>query len=239
MYSIKTLKHMQMTRYNAFSQIHKGLRALLYDTAIKVQQTDFTDDAAAAKTIDRLNTVVWLFESHAHVEDTMVFPMVQQAAPEIVEAFEKEHVTDHELGEALKSQIEAYRQASDTTEKIKAGTGIFLAFNDFIAFNLYHMNKEETIINKFLWENYTDADLIGLTQRIVASVPPNKNEQYSRWMLKGIGLHETIHWYQAIRATAPPPVFEQFCIMAEEELPFEKWVALKSALKIDEQAAAA
>ena len=32
-----------MKRYNIFNQVHKGLRALLYETIIKLQQTDFTD----------------------------------------------------------------------------------------------------------------------------------------------------------------------------------------------------
>lgn len=230
---------MKAIRYNAFNQIHKGLRALLYDTALKIQHTDFADDTAAAKTFDQVNTVLWLFESHADIEDSMVFPMVQQAAPHIVEEFEKEHETDHRLGEELKTQMKAYYTSKDETEKIKAGTAVFLAFNEFIAFNLNHMNREETIINSFLWENYTDEALMGLTKEIVSKIPQNKNDLYSRWMLKGIGMHEIVNWFKAIQATAPHFVFEQMCVMAEEELPFEKWIVLKTVLGIEEKADAA
>ena len=36
-----------MSRFNVFNQIHKGLRAMLYDTALTLQQTHF-DDAGQA-----------------------------------------------------------------------------------------------------------------------------------------------------------------------------------------------
>jgi len=32
----------RMQRFNIFNQLHKGLQALLYDTALMIQQTDFT-----------------------------------------------------------------------------------------------------------------------------------------------------------------------------------------------------
>jgi len=32
-------------RYNIFNQLHKGLEALLYDTAIMIQQTSFCQPA--------------------------------------------------------------------------------------------------------------------------------------------------------------------------------------------------
>jgi hypothetical protein len=97
------------------------------------------------------------------------------------------------------------------------------------------MNREETIINNFLWENYTDEALMGLTKAIVEKIPQNKNELYSRWMLKGISMHEIVNWFRAIQATAPHFVFEQMCVMAEEELPFEKWIVLKTVLGIEEK----
>ena len=40
---IITIKHYCMNRYNIFYQVHKGLRELLYNTASRLQQTDFTN----------------------------------------------------------------------------------------------------------------------------------------------------------------------------------------------------
>lgn len=222
-------------RYNPFNQIHKGLRALLYDTAIKLQHTDFKDESAAASCFDRINTVLWLFDSHADIEDNMVFPLVKKVAHQVVKDFEKEHDTDHQLGNDLRNALQSYYFANDEDAKFKTGTNVLIAFNEFIAFNLSHMNREETIINTLLWENYSDEELMGVTKAIVAKIPQNKNELYSRWMLKGIGMHEIIDWAKSIKATAPQFVFEQFCFMAEEELPFEKWIVLKTVLGIEDR----
>jgi hypothetical protein len=44
---------MSENRYNVFNQIHKALRSLLYDTAVCIQKTDFSSDAASA-TIEKV-----------------------------------------------------------------------------------------------------------------------------------------------------------------------------------------
>lgn len=222
---------MEQLRFNAFNQIHKGLRALLYDTALSIQHTDFTQEAQARATFRKVEKVLWLFEGHADKEDTKIFPLLQAVAPDVVDDFEKQHVTDHQLGEDLQDAIVAYDSAQSVPQRIQCGAKLMRAFDEFTAFNLQHMNKEETIINSLLWKHYTDEQILSVQHEIVSSIPPDKNEWYSRWMIKGINDVELFRWLQAVQKMAPAPVFNGLCAMAGQELPEERWKAIRDQLE--------
>ena len=48
---------MQTLRFNPFGQVHKGLRALLYDTALLLQHTNFSVEEEIAEAVDRVKLV--------------------------------------------------------------------------------------------------------------------------------------------------------------------------------------
>ena len=208
-----------MSRYNMFNQIHKGLRALLYDTALQLQHTDFWNVEDAGQTIERLEEVIQLFEKHAYSEDTHVFPAVEKFEPSIADVFEKEHVKDHILGLLLDESIKLYRNADVITDKADAGRQIQSAFMKFMVFNLEHMAKEEDVINRILWRYYSDAELHEITQRIIANVPPDMMGLYSRWMMRGLNNAEITTWLKEVEKNAPEPVFQFLFVTAERELP--------------------
>ncbi len=58
---------MQQSRYNIFNQIHKGLRAMLYDTALRIQQMIFhvLRKNRLFATVRQLEKVLAFFDKHA------------------------------------------------------------------------------------------------------------------------------------------------------------------------------
>jgi len=224
---------MQSLRYNPFNQIHKGLRALLYNTALQIQHTDFSDDYATRQTLEKVELVIWLFEGHAHVEDTMVFPLIEKHAPEVVTDFETQHVEDHHLSEVLVEAVTQCKKAATIDAKFVAARDLLLAFNDFLAFNVKHMNQEETIVNSHIWEHYSDDELLEHGKEIVKSIPPEKNGHYSKWMLLGLNNHEIAVWFTTIKNMAPLPVVNMFYELAEKELDADRWNIIKNALNED------
>ena len=207
------------TRYNPFHQIHQALRAMLYHCSLEVQHTDFADDTAANAVLTSLKELIWLFEGHAHTEDTKVFSLIQDKAPEVIADFEKQHEKDHMLAAHLQGCIEQYEAAIKSSDTVFAGRQLQFSLAEFTAFNLCHMNLEEVIIKDILWQHFTDEQLHALTMEIVANIPPEKNVRYSYWMLKGLATHEIINWFKAIQATAPPFVLDQMLELAESALP--------------------
>lgn len=217
-------------RYNVFNQIHKGLRALLYDTALCIQQTDFSKDDAS-ETINKISLVVDLFDEHAHHEDTYILPLVAAHDTAMVDDFEKDHEIDHKLSDALREQVNEWTKAATMSERIAIGQSLFFSFNEFVAFNLYHMNKEENQLLYSLWKHNSDETLLQAQQAIIASINPEILMIESRWMMRSLNNDEIIKWLTGIKIGAPEEVYNIYLKMAEEELPANRYQSVINGLK--------
>jgi hypothetical protein len=219
-----------MNRYNIFNNIHKGLRALLYETALLLQQTDFNNEEEADTSLAQVNTVIDLFDKHAHTEDTIVFAAIENAEPLLVHAFEQEHEEDHSLGQHLRELHTAFAYAISTGDKMAIGASISQSFIEFMVFNLRHMAKEEDIINKALWKYYTDLELHAITQQIVAGIPPQIMAQYSGWMMRGLSNSEISDWLKEVKNNAPDFAFQSLLQTASQELGDRRWQIIQETI---------
>lgn len=206
-------------RYNIFYRVHKALRAILYDTASELQRTDFNNQREAETVLQRITAVVDLFDKHAYVEDTLVFAAVEQYEPSIVDAFEQEHIKDHELMEKLRVMMQMFHSLTKEDEKIQIGSAIRKSFVELLTFNLDHMAKEEDIINNLLWRYYSDAEIHTLEQQIVSSQTPESIAFITKWMLRALSNQEITRWLKAVEKNEPEFVFNNLFAAAEQELP--------------------
>jgi hemerythrin-like domain-containing protein len=205
--------------YNIFYQIHKALRAMLYETAIELQRTDFNNEEEAEAILEKITTVVDLFGKHAHTEDTLVFPAVEHYEPSVVDAFEKEHVKDHELSQKLRTLTVIFDSLETDEEKTQLGSAIRKAFIEFLVFNLEHMAKEEDVINNLLWRYYRDEEIHAFEQKIISGQTPEAISLVWKWMLRGLSNQEIIRWLKTVEKNAPEFVFNNLFAAAERELP--------------------
>jgi hemerythrin-like domain-containing protein len=205
-----------MKRYNLFYQIHKGLRALMYETALLIQQADFTNCDERHYVKKQVESLLALFEKHADTEDNQVFSAVKAWEPAVADAFEQEHVKDHALGVQLQLALDALDTNADA---VLAGQELSVAFVAFMTFNLDHMAREEDVINKILWRYYSDTELHELTMRIVSAIVPEKLTLYNKWMIRGLSNPEITAWLKDIKEKAPHFVFDGLLKQIEEELP--------------------
>jgi hypothetical protein len=206
-------------RYNIFYKIHKALRTMLYETAIELQRTDFNNEEEAEAILQKISEVVDFFSRHAHTEDTLVFPAVEQYEPSVVDVFEKEHVRDHELSQQLETLTVIFNSLQVTQERIELGSAIRRSFVEFMVFNLEHMAKEEDVINNLLWRYYSDEEILAIEHGIVSSQPPESAALASKWMLRGLSNQEIIEWLKTVEINAPEFVFSNLFAAAEKELP--------------------
>src|SRR6185295_9259257 len=210
-------------RYNTFYQVHKALRAMLYETATELQRTDFNNQDEVTSVIANITTVVDVFDKHAYNEDHFVFSAVEQYEPSVVDSFEQEHVKDHELSTQLRTLINIYRSLESEEERIQLGSALRKAFVDFLAFNLVHMAKEEDIINNLLWRYYTDEQIRAIEKQIIAIQAPESTAVVWKWMLRGLSNLEIINWLKAVEKNAPEFVFHNLVTTAEKELPRDRF----------------
>src|SRR5689334_4897923 len=222
-----------MNRYNIFNQIHKGLRSLLYETALLIQRTDFLNKEESNIALDKVREVVELLEKHAHTEDTYVLPQLADYEPAVVNVFEEEHVRDHELSEKLLGYVYVLTQSQLDNTKVEMGRALSIAYVEFMIFNLNHMAKEETVINKLLWRYYTDEQLQGITRTIVSNSPPEAFAKMARHMIRGINNAEILTWFAQVKATAPPFVYAGLAAIAAAEVP-ERWEIIRNRMNVEE-----
>lgn len=204
---------------------------MLYSTALQIQQTDFAEPEANA-TIEQLEQVLLYFDTHAEHEDSFILPHIQQHNPQLIDELEKDHVIDHQLTQTLFDHIQAWKTAIQVDQKESIGQRVFFAFNEFIAFNLYHMNKEENVLIQLLWEHYTDEQIHQMEGDILKSIPPQVLVAESQWMMRSISNKEVTGWLSGIRQGAPEAVFNSFLKMAEAELPSDRFTRVQTALAL-------
>jgi hypothetical protein len=212
-----------MSRFNVFNQIHKGLRAMLYDTALTLQQTHFADAGQSHAAVKKVRTAVDMFDAHTAHEDHFILPAIQQYEPSLADLFALEHIKDHLLSEKLGELLVVHNHAVKPGEKIETGHAISRAFQEFIVFNLEHMTKEETVLNEILWRYYSDAEIEAISNRITRSSRHDEATITTAWMMRGLSNSEISKWLKAVETTTPGPVFAQLFSIAEKELPQDRF----------------
>lgn len=219
-----------MKRYNLFYQIHKGLRTMLYETAIGLQQTDFCNEEETDAIAERISEVVVLFDKHAHSEDNNVLTAIESLEPSVASLFAEEHIKDHELSKRLTALVNMLTAVTGEDEKEELGSAIRVAFTEFVVFNLQHMAKEESELNKLLWDHFSDEELHAITMQIISQVPVDLLNAYNHWMMRGLSNNEIGKWLKQIKNTAPDPVFNSMIQLAETELPRQRFSMITESL---------
>lgn len=219
-----------MERYNIFNLIHKGLRASLYHTCLQLQQTDFTSDQETEEALNRVREIIMLFEEHAHKEDSYILPAISQYEPSVSAGFEEEHIKDEALGRQLKQCINETERAAVFKEKKDAAQNLISNFEAFAIFNLQHMAKEETLLNKILWRYYNDDEIRNINSVLLSNVAPWIQDFYASWILRGINTAEATTWMKVIKKDMPPVVLKTILQKAEKEFTKPRFLKIKQSL---------
>jgi hypothetical protein len=219
-----------MKRYNLFHRIHKGLRALLYDTSMLLQRTDFTIQEEAGEAVGRLQFVLALFEKYQYSEDLYVLPAMTAYEPSVADSFERDHEEAYQLAKKLSDLINDFNRVKLPLEKVAVSNAVVGAFEEFTLFTILHMTKEEQFVNKMLWRYYTDAELQKIAWKIVSEAEPDFTTPYTRWIVRGMNNNEIVRWLKEIRTTAAEDVFQAVLKTAETELQPRRWHLLQDVL---------
>ncbi|MGA8605069.1 MAG: hemerythrin domain-containing protein [Thermoplasmata archaeon] len=225
-----------------FTPIHKAIRSMIYDLGGRLQQTDFADrDSSAAVLFDlehefsnavSAGCVLCLLHGHAADEEGVPFPAMQTIDAPLVRTLIDEH---HEIGRKLATITEMARELSRVelaAERVDKGGRVNRQVNDFFAYYLAHMNKEEATIVPAMKEHFTDEQMRAMRSTIMGGMPKDRFASILRWMLPSLTLDELTGMLLGIKRGAPPELLTFVSGVGAAHVDPARWATVRERVGI-------
>ncbi len=216
-------------RLDLYGPVHKGLRALMFDTVARLGRCDAGDAREVADTLAAVRTLLWVCERHLHHENAIVHAAMESRRPGSSAMTADDHVGHVDAIAALRDQVDA-TEAVAPAHRPRALYRLYLRVARFVAENLEHMEVEETHNTAVLRDAFDDAGLAQVHDRILASIPPEEMALFMRWILVGISHEERVGMLTGMRANAPAPAFDATVSTCRDLLAPNDWAKLAKAL---------
>ena len=218
-------------RMDMYGGIHKALRALMADTLLAVGRMDADDDLDLAQATERLLQLLDVCASHLKHENEFVHAAIEARAPGASARIAHEH-EQHEAHIAALGEAVASLRACPPGQRAAAAQSLYGELALFVADNFHHMHVEETAHNAVLWARYTDAELVEIHDRLVASIPPAEMMMIARWMVPFMNPAERVGVLCGVRQNAPAPAFRAILDTVRPHLGGNEWAKLARALDL-------
>jgi hemerythrin-like domain-containing protein len=219
-------------RVDLFTTVHKALRALIYHLSNMLQTADFADERAAKASLAALHHFLELLHEHAMYEDKTIFAATHQFEPKMIDELEAEHKQIDVRLETINKTIAQIEGATTPQERIGGGAALNRAVNDFIAFYLAHLVKEEVTVLPASQKYFNDEQLTAMRTEVQRSTQPARFAEWMRWMFPAMNINELVGMFKGLKMHAPPPFFDAMCQMANVSLGELGWRTLQQRAEL-------
>jgi hypothetical protein len=215
---------MSTPRHDLYAFIHKGLRAFMAHTLVRVGRLDPHDADDVAEATAEVNALLDICTGHLAHENDVVHRAMEARRPGSSRLIAEEHV-EHERAIASLRRLLAGVPGSDA-----GAHALYHALNAFVSHNLEHMEQEETHHNAVLWACYSDEEIRGIEHDIHSRIQPHEMQLALRWMLPHMNPSERAAMLRGLRQAAPNEVFEGVLGLVRPLLGGRDWRKLSLAL---------
>ncbi len=164
-----------METIRIFAAPHKALRKTMSAFLVLAGQTNFKNEKAVEKLKNTGNEMFFLLTSHAETEDKIVLNALEMKLPGASEHDKKDHVMIHKLQHELEVQLSRLNTSVSENE----AHDFYLGFASFFSLYLEHIDEEEKVTQKLIWENFSTEEQLAIRTSIVAKMKP---ETYAIWL---------------------------------------------------------
>lgn len=212
-----------------YRDIHKGIRAELFELTRSAGSIDPSDRVSRAAVADHVRSVVELLVSHAHHEDAAIQPALEVHLPTLAEAVEQDHFTIDGRLVGLQDLAEEVADATRADQRPMAHR-LYLELASFTASYLEHQHCEEWVIMPALEAAIGPEAVLDIHQAIVGAIPPEEMARSLAIMLPAMNLDDRAELLGGMQAGAPPEVFAGVWGLAGSALPAADHAALGARL---------
>ncbi len=182
------------------------MRAALCETLLQVGRADACDAAATGAALAAVRGLLAMCASHVDKESRYLHPAIEARARGASERVAGDHEEHLQAIADLDEDVRVAEAASADTRDA-ALPKLYRNLSLFVAGNLEHMIVAETAHNAALWAGYTDEELTGIHDRLLASIAPAEMTGILRWMVPSVTAGSRAAMFAGLRAQMPPPMF--------------------------------
>jgi hypothetical protein len=212
-----------MQRYNIYKQLNKGIRTLLFETSVHIQQTDFDIRVQGIDTTEKIKEALLVIERCNHLQSLYILPVVRQYEQLLANSLEKEHVHAFACMTELRQLCITYMNTVTDDEASETGRQILKTFLRFVSFNLEHLPKKEGSLNSVLCNHFSDREIFKLKRMIVGRMDQREILALGKWIIRGVNNTELIEWLKEMQKYVSTEIFRSLCFIAERELPLNRF----------------
>jgi hypothetical protein len=218
--------------FNSYRDIHKGIRAELFDVTSTAGRLDPADPVSWMALVDHLTDVQNTLTTHAHHEDTFVDPMVVQFDTELAGSIESDHVH-------LDGRFAAIREVASAAASYPASDQrpvadlVYLELSGFTSEYLRHQLVEERVVMPALISEFGMEEVLRMHVALVSSIPPQDLAKSLAFMLPAMNVEDRVELVGNIRESAPAPAFQGVWGLARSVLEPADFASLAQRLGID------
>ena len=213
---------MTQGRFEIYRPIHKAVRYLLFSTATTLGEMDLNDDEVTREALEKLERTITLLREHALHEADFVHTALEGRSPGITAPFAGDHQKDEQAYAQLR-RLSGQIRSADVDQSVALGNEVYGLFNRFIGEYLMHLDREEQVLEKALWDHFTDEELAAIDHAIEMSVSPELMETFLTAFCRSFNPGELVKILGGMKAAAPPEVTEWAFGLAKQATPQATW----------------
>jgi hypothetical protein len=215
--------------FDAYRDIHKGLRAELFAVVGAAGNVDPGDPAGRAALSAHVGDVVDLLVDHAHHEDTHILPVLESNNPTLFERISGDHADLDGRVARIAERAAALTHAVPGEQRARVHN-LYLDLASFTGAYLAHQEFEERIAMPALLNAIGVEGAVGVHVAIVSSIPPPVMAKALAVMIPAMNLDDRAEMLGGMQQTAPSDAFDAVWSLTQSVLTVGDFRALAARL---------
>jgi hemerythrin-like domain-containing protein len=224
-----SLSAVRLPRVDLYTTIHKALRHFTHDTLVHLGRMDAGDADDLQACLTQLDDLLNMLRSHLSHENSFIHAAIEQRRPGATQRVRDDHDAHLQTINDLAAEAQALRATNDHEA---AALRLYRHLALFVAENFEHMHVEETSNNALLWAMFSDAELLDLHGRLLASIPMPEMAVAMRWMASALTVKELHDMLAGMHAGMPQEAFQGVLNLVQPHMSTQRWSRLATYLAV-------
>jgi hypothetical protein len=183
-----------MRQKGIINRMHKGLRTWLFETGIKIQETDFLEAGQGKAIAADIRNIIMVIERKSTIDEKYVFPILVKQAPFFVNIMDTENQKIGKIADQLGGFINAYIEPGTGFHHMSIGFSIQQVYNELMGAVLTYMNRLELMLKELESAAGSEGMMEELEEALLLNLDFGKTVMPKEWIFKSMSDRELDHF---------------------------------------------